>query len=326
MRRSMLTIGTLVSFLLAVLASLLIGQQSLTWEQIFSLIQGSATPITHLLFWDFRLPRTLVAIVGGGALAASGFLLQGVTRNDLADSGILGVNSGISLAVMIYLGFFPQGTAYHLPICGFLGGLLAAITVYIISYQKGRALSMNKLLLAGVAVNAGVNALTVLVTIKLSKDSFNFVGSFLSGSIWGASWPQVMVLALWTAVFLLAAVVKVPYIRLLGLGEEQAISIGVKVSRERFWLLLLAVLLAAGAVAFTGSLAFVGLLAPHIAKQLTKQEDRQTFAFSVIFGGILVLVGDTLGRSLLSSGEVPAGIMIALIGAPYFLYLILKRK
>lgn len=326
MKKTTISLVTAGIFLVALLSSLLFGQESLSLSQIISLLTGSAEPITSLLFWEFRLPRTLIAIIGGGALAASGFLLQGVTRNDLADSGILGVNSGIALAVMVYLGFFPQGTAYHLPIFGFLGGMTAALAVYLISYQKGRLLVMNKLLLAGVAVNAGLNAVTVLVTIKLSKDRFNFVGSFLSGSIWGAAWPQVTVLGIWTLAFLLLAFVKVPFIRLLGLGEEQAISIGVKVAKERFWLLLLAVLLASGAVAFTGSLAFVGLLAPHIAKQLTHRENQGTFALSIIFGGILVLAGDTLGRSLLASGEVPAGIMIALIGAPYFLYLILKRK
>lgn len=324
--RKVMTILPLLLLLVSMLVGLLVGANALRIGDLIALMQGTAAPVKALLFWDFRLPRLLIALLGGGALAASSYLLQGVTRNELADSSILGVNSGISLFVMIYLGFFPQGTAYHLPLVGFIGGILAAFLVFMIAFKRQQRLSMNKLLLSGIAVNAGLNALTILVTIAISKDSYVFVGNFLAGSIWGASWQQIMILAPWVILGTLLAWIKVPMVKLLALGEEQVLSLGVKLDKERLQLMILAIALAAGGVAFTGSLSFVGLLAPHLAKGIYAGENRHSFSQSLVFGGLLVLVADIIGRVILPVGEVPAGIMIALIGAPYFLLMMLRKK
>lgn len=306
-------------------ASLLVGKQVLHLHDLRAIFTKEASRAQQLIFWEFRLPRSLIALIGGSGLAIAGFLLQGVTRNELADASILGINSGAGLLVMLYLGFFPQGNSFLLPLVGFAGGLLAATIIYLIAYSKD-SLSLEKVLLAGIAVNAGLSAMTLLLTIQIAKDSYKFVASWLAGSIWGTTWSSVLTLAPIVLFLALLAFWRVPILNLLGFGKAQAVSLGVKVDRERLFLLMIAVALAASCVAFTGNLAFVGLLAPHMAKELLKRESRQSLAVAAVIGATLVLIADTIGRVVLASGEIPAGILIALIGAPYFLYLMLKNK
>ncbi|KAF1290496.1 FecCD family ABC transporter permease [Enterococcus sp. CU9D] len=318
----------LLLLLLAVfIGSLMIGQRMLSMTDLLAIAKGEASRAVQLTFWNFRLPRSLVALFGGAGLALSGYLLQGLTKNPLADAGVLGINGGAGLLVMLYLGFFANGSVFLLPVTAAVGGLLCAALVYGIAFSAGRfGLSMNKLLLSGIAVNAGVSALTLLVTIKLSKESYQFVTGWLAGSIWGVTWQHALLLIVWIAALSLVGWFRQPILNLLALGRESALSLGVKVNKEQSLLLVIATLLASVSVAFCGSLAFLGLLAPHIAKTLTGRQGTQSYWLSAVCGGIILLVADTLGRLLMVSGEVPAGILIALIGAPYFLYLMLKRK
>ncbi|MGX7164801.1 FecCD family ABC transporter permease [Enterococcus massiliensis] len=320
------TIGVVGVLLLVFCASLMIGKTTLDFSEVAAIFMKEATPAQTLIFWNFRFPRSLIALIGGCGLAFSGFLLQGTTRNDLADGSILGINSGAGLFVMVYLGFFAQGSLLILPMLAMAGGILAAILVFGIAFQRKEFLSMEKILLAGIAVNAGFSALTLLLTIKISKDSYSFVTSWLAGSIWGTTWSAVTTLIPFLLIFTIFAYRKVPMLTILGFGEERAMSLGIKVNRERMILLGTAVGLAACCVAFTGSLGFVGLLAPHISKAWLKQETRSSFLISGAIGGILVLVADIIGRILLTSGEIPAGIIIAIIGAPYFLFLLLRDQ
>lgn len=323
MKKSLLLTGAL---LIVVLLSVMYGTTFLSLGDLQQILLGKASASQSLIFWNFRLPRTLIALIGGCGLAYSGFLLQGTTRNDLADGSILGINSGAGFLVLLYLGFFSQGSVLVLPILAIFGGILAAVIVFGLAFQQKQRLSMEKLLLAGIAVNAGFSALTLLVTIRISKDSYSFVTSWLAGSIWGTSWTSVSLLFPLIACFGLLAYRRVPLLPLLGLGEERAISLGIRITHERMLLLGLAAAMAASCVAFTGNLGFIGLLAPHISKAWLKKESRQSFLVSGGIGSLLVLGADILGRLLLPSGEVPAGIVIAIIGAPYFLYLLIKAK
>lgn len=318
----------LLLLLLTVFAgSVMIGQRMLGLTDLTAILKGEAGRAVSLTFWNFRLPRSLVALCGGAGLALSGYLLQGLTKNPLADAGVLGINGGAGLLVMLYLGFFSNGSVYLLPVAAAAGGLLCAALVYGVAFSAGRfGLSMNKLLLSGIAVNAGVSALTLLVTIKLSKESYQFVTGWLAGSIWGVTWQHAVILLIWLLILGGLGWLRQPILNLLALGRESALSLGVKVNKEQTLLLVIASLLASVSVAFCGSLAFLGLLAPHIAKALTGRQGSQSYWLSAVCGAIILLIADTLGRLLLPSGEVPAGILIALIGAPYFLYLMLKRK
>jgi iron complex transport system permease protein len=315
----------LVLLLLAFCGSIIVGKTFFFFDQWLAVWQKTATPSQSLIFFDFRLPRATLALIAGSAFGFSGFLLQGVTRNELADASILGINSGAGFCVMLYLGFYAQGSRL-LPIIGTIGGLLAALLVYFIAYKYRQILSMERILLSGIAVNAGLASATLLVTVQLSKERYSFVTAWLSGSIWGTSWSQITSLLPWFLVFGVLAFYLAPWINLLGFGEEQAISLGVSLNTVRTCLLLLAVGLAASSVGFTGNLSFIGLLAPHIAKRLIGKESRTALIASGMIGAILVLVSDTLGRLLISGGEIPAGIIIAIVGAPYFLFLMIRSK
>ncbi|MCS6734425.1 iron ABC transporter permease, partial [Proteus terrae] len=171
---------------------------------------------------------------------------------------------------------------------GIIGGLLAAVLVYLIAYKHRQLLSMERVLLAGIAVNAGLAAATLLFTVELTKDRYRFVTAWLSGSIWGTSWQQITSLLPWVIVLSVAAFWTVPRLNLLGFGEEQAISLGVSLTRLRTWFLVIAVGLAASTVGYTGNLAFVGLLAPHIAKGLIGRESRSAFFLAGMIGSLLV--------------------------------------
>lgn len=322
----------LVTFLLfclfiSALLSLMIGTPLLSIQQVIDGITGTASPVTQLIVQEFRFPRLAVSLLAGMCLGVSGYLLQGVTRNELADASILGINAGAGFFVMLYLGFFSQAAAtFLLPFAACLGGLLAAICVYFTSYTKSGMLKMNRILLSGIAVNAGLSALTLLLTIKISKENYGFVNAWLAGSIWGASWPYVWALLPWAVFLLPLAFYYSQQIRLLSFGQERAQSLGLHVRRSQRALLILAVGLACASVAVAGSLSFVGLLAPHVAKTIVKKENHWTFALSGLFGALLVNVADIIARVILPSGEIPTGILIALIGAPYFLYLLFQKQ
>lgn len=317
----------IVSFVLiaAFLASVMIGKTFLSFRVLLDMLQGIASSSQVLTLFSFRLPRACLALIAGLAFGFSGFALQGVTRNALADASILGINNGAGLFVIVYLGFYAQGS-YLLPLVGVIGGLSAALLVYFIAYKYRQLLSMERVILAGIAVNAGLAAGSLLLTVQLSKDRYSFVTSWLSGAIWGTSWTQIISLLPWVILLAGALFWTVPLLNLLGFGEEQAISLGVSLTRLRTWFLLLAVGLAASTVGFTGNLAFVGLLAPHIAKGIIGKESRTACVLSGMIGSILVLASDTIGRLILTSGEIPAGIIISLVGAPYFLYLLIRQK
>lgn len=310
----------LLFFLLAItsLASLMIGTPFISLDQIFDLMVGKGQALHSLVVSEFRLPRLLISLVAGLSLGVSGYLLQGVTRNELADSSLLGINAGAGFFVMLYLGFYANDSSpFLLLLIAFLGGAFAAFLVYVVAHKRNGLLGMNRILLAGIAVNAGLSALMLLCTIKLSKESYGFVNSWLAGSIWGASWPYVWVLIPWAAVILILTVFFSGRIGLLSLGQERARSLGLNVTRSQQILLLLAV---------AGSLSFVGLLAPHAAKLIVRRENQWSFLLSGLFGALFVNSADSIARIILPSGEIPTGILIAVIGAPYFLYLLFSKQ
>ncbi|EOH87582.1 FecCD family ABC transporter permease [Enterococcus villorum] len=317
-------------FLLLVIISiisLMVGTPFIFFDQLFDIFTGKGLAVHQLIVYQFRAPRLLISLLAGFCLGVSGFLLQGVTRNKLADSSILGMNAGAGFFVMVYLGFYANhASPFLLLFVAFLGGLLAAFLVYLFSYTRNGFLGMNRLLLAGIAVNAGLSALMILCTIKLSKENYAFVNSWLAGSIWAASWPYVFSLLPWAVVLIPVAMFYSQRIGLLSFGQERAQSLGLNVRRSQTILLLLAVALACGSVAVAGSLSFVGLLAPHVAKFIVHRENQWSFLLSGLIGAFFVNMADILARVILPSGEVPTGILIAIMGAPYFLYLLFSKR
>ncbi|MDD3937887.1 iron ABC transporter permease [Rhodoferax sp.] len=307
--------------LLLTLLSLAVGAVPLTLQDTWHAAWSSTSPYSHLVL-QLRLPRTLLAWPVGAALAVAGALVQGVTRNPLAAPDVIGVTSGAGLAaafVVLVLGDMPLWT---LPLSAFTGGLAAALLVYRLAWRGG--VSPMHLVLVGVAVTqlfaAGIDYLA-----SAQADRVALAVIWLRGSLWGRNWDH-LVLALPLVPLLPAALLLAQRLNLLALGDAAAQALGVSVNNTRRQALLLAVLLASGAVAVAGTVAFIGLLAPHLARLLVGADHRRLLPLSALLGGLLLLLADTLGRGLLSPLEVPAGIMTALLGAPYFLYLLSRYR
>ena len=271
-----------------------------------------------------RLPRALAAVLVGVALAVSGAILQGLTRNDLAAPDIIGINSGAGLAAVTLIVVFPSVSAAYLPPAAFLGALVVALFLYALAW-RGRS-SPIRLILIGVGLSAVATALTtVMITFgEIQQVSQALV--WLTGSVYGLSWEEVFMLLPWLAVFLPLAFLRFRHLNALSLGDEVATGLGGRVELERGLLVLASVALAASAVAIAGAISFVGLMAPHIARRLAGPSHGGLLPATAMTGGAMVVLADFLGRTMFAPIEIPCGIVTAVVGAPFFLYLLHRSR
>lgn len=321
------SIWVLLSILLIVgiALSLSIGTISLSVEELFVILTGQGTRAHQLVVIDFRLPRTLISIFAGAGLAVSGYLFQSVTHNDLADPGILGINAGAGLTVLLYLGFFTtQTTSSLLPLIACLGSFLAAFLIYFCGKQKEK-FDPNRLLLSGIVVNAGISALTFISTIRISQDSYRFVTSWLARTIWGTTWNHVVIIFPWLAILLPTILLQGKSLEVIELGDEEAIGLGISLKKKQLFFLVSAIILAAVSVSVAGSISFIGLITPHLAKNIANRRNNFALLITVFTGSLLLLYSDILGRILLTNGEMAAGIIVSILGAPYFIFRLLKN-
>lgn len=320
-------IGILI--IIAFIISMNTGFIRLSPIEVVQTLFGAGTEKQHLILFDFRLPRIVISVLVGAGLAVSGCIMQGISRNALADPGILGINAGAGLAVMLFISFFPTTTAapvYLLPVLALIGAGLTATLIYILAYKKGEGLSPTRLLLTGIAVAAGISAAMIVLTLRLSPENYQFVATWLAGSIWGSNWKFVLALLPWILVLLPFVFYKARVLNVLNLGEQMAIGLGTDIERERLALLAAAVGLAGACVAVSGGIGFVGLIGPHLARRLVGSKHEFLLPASALTGALLLIVADTIGRWILQPSEIPTGIVVAIIGAPYFLYLLARSK
>lgn len=325
MRKKIGWLCLLLLMIIGIFLSLTVGTNKLSFYDLMQVFQGTGSRSQQLIVFDFRFPRLFVSILAGMGLAVSGYIFQTITHNDLADPGILGINAGAGLTVLIYLGFYASGeSSWLLPFIACVGSCLATVLVYFFGRQSER-ITPNRLLLSGVAVNAGISALTLLGTIRVSKDNYQFVTSWLSGTIWGTTWQHVFLLLPWIVCLMPLVMSRGRYLEVLELGDDVAVGLGVKLKKTQLFFLVCAVCLAAVSVSIAGSISFIGLIAPHIARQITRRKNNQTLLMTALIGGVLLLFSDVFARVILPSGEMAAGIIVSLIGAPYFILQLLKR-
>ncbi|WP_442858863.1 FecCD family ABC transporter permease [Bacillus sp. NSP9.1] len=292
---------------------------------------GGGTPQDELVLFEFRLPRMLLAMLIGAGIAAAGAVWQGVSQNDLADPGILGINAGAGFAVVVFIFFF-QGTTdnlqtstiFSLPIFAFLGACVAVILVYVLAWKKG--LDPVRLVLVGIGVNAAFNAAILLLQLKMDPNDFMQAAVWLSGNIWNANWNFVSAILPWIAVLIPFIIYKARYLNVLNLGDQIAVGLGTAVEKERRTLLLAAAALSGACVAAGGNITFLGLVAPHIARRLVGPKHQLLIPASALTGALLFLLADLIGRVVLSPSEIPVGLVIAALGAPYFIYLLMKTN
>ena len=279
---------------------------------------GTSWQIIHLA----RLPRSIAALLSGMALSASGVILQATLQNPLAAPSLMGVNAGAGLAAMLLIAFFP--TAYYLlPPVAFLGALGALFLTTIIAGTSGG--SKASLLLSGVAVSALLGA--ALDTIRtLKPDAIISASSFMIGGFSGVSWPIINFVLPWLTLAIIITTLTGPILNILSLGDNTASSLGLNLKRTRILLMILAAVLAGGAVCLAGLLGFVGMIVPHTMRMLFGHDHRWLVPSTILWGGCFVLICDLCSRILFAPYEIPVGIILAFCGAPFFIFLIFQNR
>jgi iron complex transport system permease protein len=305
-----------------------LGDASLSYNRLFSVIFGRGTFQENFILFSIRLPRLVITVLAGMALAVSGAILQGMTRNDLADPGIIGINSGAGVGVAVFFLFSPievGSFVYMLPVVAFIGAFVTSGLIYIFSYKRSAGLQPVRLILTGVGFSMALSGVIIVLISSADRQKVDFIARWLAGNIWGTDWPFTIAILPWLAVLIPYALFKARRLDMLSLDDTASIGLGVALERERLTLLFAAVALAAAAVSVTGGIAFIGLMAPHIARALIGPRHQLLIPIATLVGGWLLMLADTIGRNLTEPDGIPAGIITALIGAPYFLYLLMKK-
>lgn len=296
------------------------------WASIASHLGMGSTPLSALrdgIVWELRLPRILTAGAVGAGLALSGAVMQALTRNSLADPYLLGLSSGASLgAVAVLL----LGIGVLLPVAAFVGAFAALVATLAIARAAGR-ITPTSTVLAGVAVSALAGALTSLVIFwTATGDSYREILSWLLGSVAGARWPAVVISLVALAVVGIPVLARSRVLDAFAFGDTAAAALGVDVQRTR-WVLLVATALLTGAmVSVSGSIGFVGLVVPHAVRLLVGPRHRTLLPVSALVGAVFLIWADTLARSVFDPRELPVGIVTAIIGAPVFALLLMRRR
>lgn len=313
-------VGTLSLMVLLFGLSIRLGTYTLSFEEIWAAFQPDDK--NYFTLMEYRLPRAVLAILLGGALAISGVLVQSVVRNPLASPDILGINNAAGLVAVSVLMFLPNLAFYWMPIFAFLGGVLSFVILWIVCGFNFRPIKMA---IIGVALSALWAAISHYLMLT-NPVEINTAMLWLTGSLWGRSWSYLNVVLPWLVVLLPLPFIFCRDLDTLGLGENKASTLGVTVNKVQISVLVLAVALSTTAVAICGPIAFLGLVAPHLARRLVGGRHRTLLPAALIIGALLLQLSDILARVIDPPTELPAGILTAIIGAPYFFYLLMRTK
>lgn len=320
LRISIIFIFALFTFS-AMIFSLIFGSADISFETVVSTLLGNVESTDSMVIWNIRFPRNIVGALVGANLAVSGAILQSVMKNPLADPGIVGVSSGAGISGVIMLIFFPEESLLLTPVA-FIGAMLSAVAVYALAWKNG--IRPNRIILAGVAVNAflgsGISALLIFYSDKVQGALL-----WMIGGLSARSWPQVEALFPYTVLGLILALAGSKALTILSLGDETARGLGVPVEKVRFFMTAVAALLAAGSVSIAGLIGFVGLVIPHIVRLMIGTDYKYVIPGSAILGAGVLVFCDTVGRIVFAPVEIPAGIIMASLGAPFFLYLLRRN-
>ena len=323
---SVLLILLIVSFMV----TLCWGTYKVSPMEVINTLLGNGTKLQNTAILTIRVPRLLVGMFVAIALSTAGAILQTITKNDLADAGILGINSGAALFVVMYI-YFLNGnvydgisdfTIYTMPLVALCGALFGAFLIYALAWNKG--INSSRLLLIGIGINTAFLALLTVFQLKFTTQEFNRVVAWTNGSIWGATWKYVYIIAPFVILFGLYAFYKSRDLDVLNLGDEMSTGLGLDVEKERRKMLIVAVVLAGVATSVAGSIAFLGLVSPHIARKLVGPAHKKLIPVASLVGAFILLASDTIARNIFAPLEIPVGLVVSVIGVPYFIYLMLK--
>lgn len=315
-----------LTFIVAALSllNLSVGGVGVPLEEVLASLVGRNAEASNLIIMQFRLPRITAAILIGAALAAAGALLQGVIRNPLASPDLLGVTGGASVAVVAFMTFVTGYSIHWVPFIAIGGALVTATINYVLAWKKG--VSPFRLVLIGIGISTAMGALTTFLLISGPTYLAAQVLNWMTGSIYGTNWAYIEVLWPWVAIFIPLSLLMAKELNVQSLGEDVARGLGNRLQLSRMILLFYSVALAGAAVGAAGTISFIGLMAPHIARRLVGNCYKLIIPVSAFIGAIILLLADLAGRMLFQPLDIPAGVFTAGIGAPFFMYLLFKRK
>ncbi|NUU64023.1 FecCD family ABC transporter permease [Paenibacillus agri] len=316
-------LGSVLVLVVSFAISMVLGAKEITLYDLWlALTSPGASSENVLILREIRMPRELAAMLVGAAFAVSGSIMQGVTRNPLADPGLLGLTSGANMALAVAFAFLPGVGYFGIMLACFIGSALGAGLVLGLGSMRQGKLSPIRIVLAGAAISAFLYAIAdgISIVFKISKD----VSMWTAGGLIGTTWAQLQVI---TPVIVIAIVVAIMYsnhLTILSLSDEIAMGLGQKLVRVKFILFTLVVLLTGAAVALVGNIAFLGLMIPHIVRMIVGTDYRYILPFSVFAGASFMLLADTLGRTINAPYETPMAAIVAMVGLPFFLFVVRK--
>ena len=312
--------------------SLCWGTYKVTPMEVINTFLGNGTRLQNTVVLSMRLPRLLVAICVAVALSTAGAILQTITKNDLADTGIIGINAGAAVSAVLFITYstgayyekLGQLSIFVLPFMAIVGAGISSFVIYMMSARGG--IKPKRLLLVGIALNAGLNAFITFFTFRGGVGDYNRVLVWTSGSLWGSGWSYAKVIIPIIIVLFTIVLLNNKKLDVLSLSDELAISLGLNIERQRKKFLSLAVILAGTATAIAGNIGFLGLICPHIARRLVGPYHKKFISISALISVIIIIVADAVSKNLFSPIEIPVGITVSIFGVPYFVYLMMKEK
>lgn len=323
-RTVMLIVAVFALFGAAVL-SIMVGSRDIPLSVVWEAVVDPADIGDHYVIWDLRIPRTIVALVVGSSLGIAGALIQALTRNPLADPGILGVNSGAAFAVAIGIGAFGVTSISGYIWFAFAGALLVTVAVYAIGSAGRGGADPLRLVLAGVALGAVLGGLTSALTL-LDPGTFDKMRGWGAGTVVGRSLDDVAPVLPFLLLGAIIAILMARPLNAIALGEDLAASLGAHILRTRIFVVIAVTLLAGGATAIAGPIGFIGLMVPHVARWIVGPDQRWILPYTLVLSPLLLIVADLFGRLLMRPAEIPVGIVTAFVGAPVLIILIRRRK
>lgn len=318
--------------LLSLILYLSWGSYKISPLDIIKTIFGEGTKLQKSALLNIRVPRMLVGVSVGIALSTAGALLQTITKNELADSGVIGINAGAAVAAVIFISLKTTNyyselgsfSIYVLPFMAIIGAGISAAVIYLLSSRN--KVRPKRLLLIGLGINAGLNAFITFFTFRGGVSDYNRVLIWISGSLWGSGWNYAKIMTPLVVLMFILVLLNHKKLDVLNLSDEHAICLGLNLNNERKKFLTIAVILAGTATAFAGNIGFIGLISPHIARKLVGPYHKNFLVIAAVISAVIILIADSLSRNLFSPIEIPVGITISILGVPYFIYLMMKEK
>lgn len=305
--------------------SLLSGKSDLSFFDLLKILFfKNDNTYGNFIIFENRLPRIFLALIVGALLGISGLILQVLVKNPLASPDILGISNGASVGILIFLSYFINFLSIaYLPLASMIGAFITIFLVYIFSMNK--KLIPQRIILIGMALSLFMGAISTFLFVFGSSQATLVAYLWLTGSVYGANWEEIKIVLIFVSFTFPFLILVTRHISYLELNEDSCTTLGLNVSKLRVLLLFCSVSFAAIAISFAGAISFVGLISPHIAKRLIENDFSYLVFLSGIIGACIVLLADLIGRTMFTPLDLPAGIFVSLIGAPFFIYLLFKQ-